>query len=54
MGSLFREIFKFRDLKKAFRNSSKSIISHIFVVFEYFAKRTIYSDSRGRELQNDI
>ena len=52
--NLFREIFKFRDFKKAFMNFTKSIIVHIFAIFQYFAKQTIYSDSPDHVLQNDI
>ena len=52
--NLFREIFKFRDFKKAFMNLAKSIIAHIFAIFEYFEKQTIYSDSPDHVLQNDI
>ena len=51
--NLFREIFKFRDFKKAFMNFAKSIIVHIFAIFEYFAKRTIYSDFPNHVLHND-
>ena len=47
--NLFREIFKFSDFKKAFMKFAKSIIAHIFAIFEYFAKQAIYSDfSRSR------
>ena len=50
----FREIFKFRDFKKAFMNFAKSIIAHIFVIFKHFAKQIIYSDSSDYALQNDV
>ena len=30
------------------------IITHIFTIFKYFAKQTIYSDSSDHVLQNDI
>ena len=33
---LFREIFKFRDFKKAFMNLMKSIFAHTFAIFKYF------------------
>ena len=52
--SLFREIFKFSDFKKALMNFAKSIIAHIFAMFGYFAKQTIYSDSPDDVLQNGI
>ena len=42
INNLFRKIFTFRDFKKAFMNSSKSIIARIFAIFKYFAKQTIY------------
>ena len=51
---LFRKIFKFRDFKKAFINLAKSIIAHIFAIFEYFAKQAIHSDSPDHVLHNDI
>ena len=51
---LFREMFKFRDFKRAFQNFAKSIIAHIFATFKYFAKQTIYSDSPDSVLQNNI
>ena len=35
-------------------NFAKSIIAHIFGIFKYFAKQTIYSDSPDHVLQNDI
>ena len=38
-------IFKFCDFKKAFMHLARSIIAHIFAIFEYFAKQTVYSDS---------
>ena len=44
----------FRDFKNALMNLVKSIIAHIFAIFEYFAKQTIYSDSPDHVLQNDI
>ena len=50
--NLFREIFKFRDFKKAFMNFAKSAIAHISVIFILFAKQTIYSDSRDHVLQH--
>ena len=49
--NLFREIFKFRDFKRAFLNFAKSIIAHIFAIFKYLAKQTIYSDSPDHVLQ---
>ena len=52
--NFLREIFKFLDFKKAFMNFAKSIIAHIFVIFNYFTKRTIYSDSPDHVLQNDM
>ena len=52
--NLFLEIFKFYDFKKAFMNLAKSIIAHIFEIFEYSTKQTIYSDSPDHALQNDI
>ena len=52
--NLFREIFKFHGFKKAFVNFAKFIIAHIFAIFKYFAKQTIYSDSPDRVLQHDI
>ena len=42
---LFREIFKFRDFKKAFLNFAKSVIAHILAILKHFTKQTIYSDS---------
>ena len=35
-------------------NFAKSFIVHIFAIFKYFAKHTIYSDSPDNMLQNDI
>ena len=52
MYDLFREIFKFRGFKKAFMNFAKFIIAHIFAIFKYFVKQTIYSDSADHVLQN--
>ena len=54
MYNLFREIFKFRDSKKAFMNFAKSIIAQSFVIFKYFSTQTIYSVSPGHVLQNDM
>ena len=49
---LFRKIFKFRGFKKAFMNFAKFIIAHIFAIFKYFVKQTMYSDSPDHVLQN--
>ena len=54
MYTLFRGIFKFRDFNRAFLNFVKSIIAHIFAIFNYFAKQAIYSDTPDHVLQNDI
>ena len=35
-------------------NFAKFIIAHIFAVFKYFSKQTIYFDSQDDVLQNDI
>ena len=35
-------------------NFAKSVIVHIFAIFKYFGKQTIYSDSPDHVLQNDI
>ena len=48
---MLREIFKFRGFKKAFMNFAKFIIAHIFAIFEYFPKQTIYFDSQDNVLQ---
>ena len=52
--NVFPEIFKCCDFKKDFLNLAKSIIAHIFAIFKYFAKQTIYSDSPDHVLQNDV
>ena len=43
--NLFREIFKFREIRKCFRKTAK---------FEFFAKQIIYLESPDHSLQNDI
>ena len=35
-------------------NFAKSIIAHIFAMFKYLVKQTIYSDSPDHVFQNDI
>ena len=47
-------MLKFRDVKKAFMNFAKSIIAHIFAIFKYFPKQTIYSNSPDHVLQIEI
>ena len=51
---LFCETVEFRGFKKALRNFAKFMIIHIFTIFNYFARQTIYSDSPDHVHQNDI
>ena len=53
MYNLFCKIFQFRDLRK-FYKFHKFIIVKVFAIFEYFMKKTTYSDSSDHALQNDI
>ena len=44
---------KYSNLE-AFMNFVKSVIAHIFAVFEYFAEQIIYFDFPDHALQNDM
>ena len=52
--NLFREKFKFRGFRKAFKNFAKYIIAFIFAKFRFFAKQITYLESPDHPLQNDI
>ena len=41
----------FRDFKNALMNLAKSIIAHIFAIFEYFAKQTIYTYLQNKRMR---